>query len=344
MATGTRDITRLPNPAVVNAIHGRYYVDRDGRDAPYVSSHWADRSSKFDVEIGADGTIRRFNSIGMGLTASTHPLDIALAHVGWISHLARLPQRARIARLLPMAFRVVRKMGMHFSFNCFKDVCALELILRHLDPEARKRRLNVLMIGDGYGFFSSLIKTALPNARLVLVDIGKTLLFQSVNCQVVHPQAVHRGINEAWRGPEVDFVYCPTEDLEQIDIRFDLVTNVGSMQEMNPETVDRYFDFIRRHAGGRTLFYCCNREHKRLRGGEVSAMPRYAWSDRDRHLVDERCPWYGYQLMTYVSPRFGGVRLPRIKRYQPILHRLTEMAPAPAAGTTAARTADRVRA
>ncbi len=322
-----REITELPNPTLVAAIYGRYYLDPAGRDAPYVSSHWQDRSSKFDVDIDERGVVRRLNSVGMGLTASRRPLDIALAHICWMSYLIRLPQRAQIARLMPMAFRVVRRMDMHFSFNCFKDVCALELVLRHIDPHPPKGRLNILMIGDGYGFFSSLIKAVLPSSTLVLIDIGKTLLFQSVNCQAVHPQAVHRGIEEPWHGCDVDFVYCPTEDLGLVDIDFDLVTNVGSMQEMNNSTVARYFEFMRRHVSDRTLFYCCNREHKRLRGGEVSEMLRYPWSEGDQHLVDERCPWYDYQLMTYQSARLRGMRMPRIKRYQPILHRLTVMAP-----------------
>ncbi|MBI4347587.1 MAG: hypothetical protein HY553_12080 [Elusimicrobia bacterium] len=157
------------------------------------------------------------------------------------------------------------------------------------------------------------------------MDIGKTLLFQAVSCQRAHPGCVHAGVGDAGAS-EAAFVYCPAEDLDQIGGAFDLATNVGSMQEMNHATIARYFRFLRRHAGPEALFYCCNREHKRLLGGEVVEFTRYPWSPADRHLVDERCPWYGYQLLTRRSSRLFGLEVPRVKRYQPIRHRRLRMA------------------
>jgi hypothetical protein len=104
---------------------------------------------------------------------------------------------------------------------------------------------------------------------------------------------------------------CPTEELDKVAMSFDVVTNVGSMQEMNYATIERYFSFLRRRCKPGNLFYCCNRELKRLIGGEVIEFKKYPWWPADRHLVDEVCPWYRYQLLTRRSAKLLGIPIPR---------------------------------
>jgi SAM-dependent methyltransferase len=322
-------LSDLTNRELVKRLYQRYYIEgigSAGQGSQLLSSHWKDRSSKFDVLMEDDAALSLI-SVGMGLTMSTSPLQNFLGYVCALSYLAKLPQRMAIASLIPRSYRVVNAMGGTFSFNCFKDVCALEMILRHINLTGAGDRLNFLMIGDGYGFFSSLIKAIFPNSTLALVDIGKTLLFQAVYCQRVHPRHVHRGVwEEAVGTDDVDFVYCPTEELDKVAMTFDVVTNVGSMQEMNYATIERYFSFLRRRCKPGNLFYCCNRELKRLIGGEVIEFKKYPWWPADRHLVDEVCPWYQYQLLTRRSAKLLGLPIPRVKYYQPILHRLTVLA------------------
>lgn len=73
----------------------------------------------------------------------------------------------------------------------------------------------------------------------------------------------------------------------------DLALNVASFQEMNPPVIGEYFDDLRAAAAGRGLvFYCCNREEKRLPDGTVSRFAEYPWSGSDKILLDELCPWH----------------------------------------------------
>ena len=177
-----------------------------------------------------------------------------------------------------------------------------------------------------------MIKTLYPNATVALADLGKTLLFQSVYCQRAHPAARHERIagGDAARPPEPagQFLYCPTEHLEALrGLRVDLAVTIAAMQEMNAETVARYFQFLRGCLREDHLFYCCSRERKVLCGGEVSEFSRYPWDPADRHLVDEACPWYRYACSfrtQAAGPRVFGVRVPFVNFFGgPMRHRLS---------------------
>ena len=80
--------------------------------------------------------------------------------------------------------------------------------------------------------------------------------------------------------------------LDSLD--FDIAVNVASMQEMAPATVAAYFTFLRQRLRRANLFYCCNRESKRLAGGDLSEFARYPWRPDDSILVDGPCPWHQY--------------------------------------------------
>ena len=187
-----------------------------------------------------------------------------------------------------------------------------------------------MMIGDGYGFLSALIKAIFPKASIVLVDLGKTLLFQSYYCQKVYPGCTHLLPHMVFEKERVDFVYCPTERLNELErYRFDLAVNIASMQEMNLLTIQRYFDFLRRTLQKKNLFYCCNRESKTLPGGELVVFNKYPWHENDEYLVDEYCPWHDYffsPARTRLGLRIKGVRVPFVNYYDgKHIHRMARL-------------------
>jgi hypothetical protein len=102
-------------------------------------------------------------------------------------------------------------------------------------------------------------------------------------------------------------------------IPYDLVLNIVSMGEMDPEVVMGYFSVIRSMANKKKLyFYCCNRIEKLLPDGTITRFLDYPWSDKDQVEIDERCPWH----QEYYSARF-----PFYHKYDgPVQHRLALMA------------------
>jgi hypothetical protein len=218
-------------------------------------------------------------------------------------------------------------MGLDVTFTVFKQICNVELIERHLSHDLRSKGMRVLMIGDGIGGLSALFKAVFPGSTVVMVDIGKSLLYQAYYVQKAHPDAIHRLANEVTDLNGVDFVYCPAEDLDVLErFKFDLAVNSNSMQEMNSITIARYFTFLRKHLQPNNRFYCCNRERKVMVGGEVSEFFNYPWRDGDRFVVDGDCPCQRFVFGRHrseIGPTLFGFRIPLVNFYDgKIVHRL----------------------
>ncbi len=294
----------IPYPNIFNHIYSRYYVHEDERveQNKFISSHWQYKSRDFIVKKDGE-LIKNIYGIGFGEMEAKNIPKKLLVYLCHLSYFIRLQNKLEIIRLSKLAFKICKKMGFYFSFDVFKQVCSLALINQKLSPGMKERRLNFLMIGDGYGFLSSLVKTVYPNSTIVLIDMGKTLLFQSFYCQRVHPASSHRSVLEKDKfnlnsnDCNYDFIYCPTEYLQEVSkIKFDIAINIASMQEMNYDTISRYFSFMRTNLNKDNLFYCCNREFKKLVGGEMIKFDEYPWIKDDKFLIDGYCPWYKYRV------------------------------------------------
>lgn len=320
----------LVNQHLIRSIFEKYYLKEEHSQDEFVSSHWEFYSKKFKVRIDREGNILSLSGEGFGDMVSRDPVQKLLSYLCHLSYLIDVPNKLNSLRLMHTSFKICKSTGFYFSFDCFKQVCSLGLIMKYMSEEMKRKRLIFMVIGDGYGFLSSLIKSTFPDSTIVLVDIGKTLLFQAFYCQKAHPECIHSGIDEEYDLETTDFLYCPTEHLEKIEMfNYDVAINIASMQEMNFQTIERYFSFLRRNCNIDNLFYCCNRELKVLPGGEVVEFKKYPWDDNDKHLIDEYCPWYKYFLsllscQAQNGPRIFGIRIPFINYFDgPILHRLT---------------------
>ncbi|GAG14167.1 unnamed protein product, partial [marine sediment metagenome] len=122
-------------------------------------------------------------------------------------------------------------------------------------------RFDVLIIGDGYGFLSSLLKSLYPNSKITLIDIGKVLLFPAVNLQIIHPHCNHTFIDSTnLNTKNFDFLYVPAENIWNLNgVKYKLIITISAMQEMNYETINNYFRFMRLRATEDNLFYCSSR-------------------------------------------------------------------------------------
>jgi hypothetical protein len=322
----------LPNPQLIEYLIQTYYGESPALttnpDDESVSSYWKYHTAFFSIQKNQEGRIISLNSIALGdhrwLNIKMHILDqiCILFHLGFLKHRIRL-----IHRYLD-ASKICRKTGLDPTLGVFRHGCVADLIDTNIPENMRSRRLHFLMIGDGYGMLSAIIKKIFPNCTIFFVDIGRTLLFQAYYLQKAYPGLVHEFFSDNIDTAKVDFVYCPAENLGELaPFLFDIAINVASMQEMSEMTVARYFDFMRKHFREENFFYCCNSDFNQLNGGEISAFLKYPWKDNDSYLVDEICPWYQYffakgDLGNPLS--IGRFNIPLIKKFKhPHIHRLT---------------------
>ena len=292
-------IQDLPNPGLIHELHNNYYTnDTDIWESDHIASIWKYHASRFQVNIDDSNNLISFSGIGFGQYQWSRLKWRIRDYLSICYHLTVLNQRFRLLKLWRPTMRLCKTMGMNLTRDVFRQVCALELVKSHLPPRSDQKDLQILVIGDGLGILSALLKVIFPNSTIVMVDIGKTLLLQSYYVQKSHPKLTHSLVNSSNYVKSSDFVYCPAEYLELIsDFQFDIAVNIASMQEMNDATISRYFQFLRTTLKSDNLFYCCNREYTRMVHGEVSEFFLYPWEHKDKHLIDSKCPWMHYVFL-----------------------------------------------
>jgi hypothetical protein len=214
--------------------------------------------------------------------------------------------------------------------DVFRQASALNLLLRMAPVMRGETEFRVLVIGDGFGVLAALIKAIRPQARLTLVDIGKTLAIQSFFLGKTYPEVRHSLLESGSTPDNVDFLYVPAEQAQCLaGFRYEMAINIGSMQEMTPAVVSDYFNLFRECLVKDNRFYCCNRERKVLPGGEVLAIREYPWRPEDEILLDESSPWDRYFLgwtPTQRGPTIGEWRIPLVNSPDgEVIHRLAIM-------------------
>ena len=315
---------------IINYLYNEYYL-KDRTPPELVSSFWKYYQNQQKVQI-KDGKVEALIATpplgGLDIKSPVHRF------LSWLtigSYLWKLADKKGICSLVKTSLRVTKRMGLFFTYECFRQMCSLVLIRRHLK---KRKRINVIIIGDGYGFFSSLIKEIYPDSRILLVDLGWVLLFQTYYCAKAHPDAEHYLVTPSAKlvqnQLDYDFIYCPAENLNLVDsLSFDLAINTISMQEMNKETIEFYFNYLRQNMASQNLFYCCNREKKELPSGDGVEFLKYLWSENDVHLVDEYSPWHTHFVSLHTlknGPKLLNFRIPFINYFDgPHRHRLSKL-------------------
>lgn len=141
------------------------------------------------------------------------------------------------------------------------------VLARLLAIAGRRRRL--LEIGAGYGGLAHHLSRIGNPATYVIVDLPETLLFSASYLTLLNPQKKiylyePDSLPAALRPEHMascDFLLVPNYRVELLaDLRFDLVVNVASFQEMRRDQVEAYLDFVRAVCTG--TLYSWNQDHQ----------------------------------------------------------------------------------
>jgi hypothetical protein len=229
-----------------------------------------------------------------------------------------------------VAAEIAERQGRVYDKDLLRHALTLALLRRHLDLEDEADPIAV--IGDGFANMASLILACLPNSRLILVNLAKTLLIDMAFAFKALPGAGMALVRDAGEMGEA----MARSDIRVLAVGADsaqliasapvaLGINIQSMMEMDPPVTAAYFDVLRRCPRAQTALYCCNRVEKTLPDGTVTRFADYPWHPEDEVLVDGPSPW----------DRFGyHGRPPFYYRNQPIRHRLAWLRKnAPACGS-----------
>ncbi len=216
------------------------------------------------------------------------------------------------------------------TFNVFKSAVAFALLVDHW-TRYRLSPKTFAVIGDGYGFLGALIRRCLPDTRVYCVDLPKPLVFQARTHRSADPEVRMSVVLTTGPYDSADVMFVMPQAIERISDTLDCAINIASMQEMNTFSIRAYFKFLRERSAPQSRFYCVNRRHKVLPGGEVAAFADYPWQGDDEIFADGPCPYYthffGWPTLPD-GPRLWGRRVPLVNHFEGVhMHRLVRLTP-----------------
>ncbi len=269
--------------SVLDSLYDRYYRN-DASHSRATSSHWRDIGGA-TVHKAPQGWMARGYGFG---GAPERTISRAIKNAPRLFLAWSLFKRYALPREFQKAcIRLAQRLGVWLDYDFIRQALSLNKILNTLPIKSNKKGLfsargitRICVIGDGYGFCSSLLKEIDPDLSIVTVNLGRILFFDVLSIARVHPAS------------SADFFFVEAEQTPLIEgMSIDLFINIASMQEMNPSTVADYFRLMRTSSAHPTYFYCCNRLEKILPDGTVVTFSEYPWEE-SAILFDELCPWY----------------------------------------------------
>ena len=186
------------------------------------------------------------------------------------------------------------------TLDMVRQTLGLAVIKDNLDVKGLEG-IN-LVIGDGYGVMTSLLKLSYSETKIVTVNLTTPLLMDLVYARKAIPSlriALPRNqveMMDALNQNDIDVIAIQADNSKLIaEANVGLAVALHSMQEMTNSVIKSYFDLLRGNKNDRTAFYCSNRIHKQLYDGEEIKFFDFPWSPNDTVLFDEVCRWDNFE-------------------------------------------------
>ena len=254
--------------SILKDLYNRYFT-RFSEHSGVTSSHWRtvgwqkvnEKDDKWQTLGCGFGSIKPANLINK---IKFLPQKFLLSHLLEKNHCSDyLVKKGKLAALMS---------GRLFDFDCVKQVLSLHLIVKLLNSKAYLSHCGiktVCVIGDGYGYFSSLIKLVDPDVKVISINLGRTLFFDvlySMKCfPEIHPILLSEEENKYELVSNNQLIFIEAENYGFLKgLPIDLFVNIASMQEMDPGVIENYFRYMRSSSQSPCYFYCCNRLEKKL--------------------------------------------------------------------------------
>ena len=306
-----------------------YLANQALKEDPGESSHWKKFHSNFSFKEGDSG----FKGI-QGFGGNSIP------YVGlrkWVHRVLQKPYRiigsgfTSFEQIDRSANIITSKQNRAYDLDVLRQSITLSFLKNHC-PTLLNGHSTIWVIGDGFASMTTLLLANKFTKKVILINLTKTLLVDLFYLRLWLGEKKFDKVVKLYSSSTED-EYPPnldsSEEFEVIAIQAsdykllenlnaDMVINIASMQEMNPEYTANYFSEIRKASlKNEVYFYCCNREEKILPDGTISKFLDYPWKSNDQLVVDKLCPWH---------QKYYVFSIPLYKNYDgPTRHRLAKM-------------------
>lgn len=226
------------------------------------------------------------------------------------------------ANILNLGKKITEERKIIFEYDHVKQLLCCDVMNK---LELFSNCKMICIIGDGYGYVTTLTKRMFPEKTVICVNLGKMLIFDVICCELNFDS--HNSSNTAYLARESGDIedsnnggiyFLEAENCHLLrGLPISLFINICSMQEMDMDVIKDYFS-IMRSSSVESYFYSCNRVEKKFKDGSCISFNEYPWSENDKILIDEICPWIQKRPMS---------RYPFSKKFQPHKHRAVKLKP-----------------
>ena len=188
------------------------------------------------------------------------------------------------------------------TYNAYKSI--FDEINRYVDAdtithiftfEKLKEYVNpksICVIGDGkingiLGAHLTFPKAKIYSVNLAEVLINDNLILEKTNIDLKKSVTLVEDLN-IYSQNNVLFLIPSNNKKFLLNRNIELFINIASFQEMTTNEIKEYFEIIKNN---KSKLYCCNREYKKLPGGEELYFKKYPFSN-SKKIFWEDCPWY----------------------------------------------------
>lgn len=240
------------------------------------------------------------------------PIALQLNHM--------LKKYSNDANILDLAKKITKERKIIFTYDHVKELLCCDVM------QQLKLFSNIGMIciiGDGYGYVTTLIKRLYPRKAVICVNLEKMLIFDVIgfehnfdscnNSNRVYLVKKSGDIQDSNNGC-IYFLEAENCNLLR-GLPISLFINICSMQEMEMDVINNYIS-IMRSSSAESYFYCNNRVEKKFKDGSCISFDKYPWSKNDKILLDEICPWIQKKPIS---------QFPFYKYFQPHQHRAVKL-------------------
>ena len=195
---------------------------------------------------------------------------------------------------------VFDKVNRYIDSDTIRHIFTFEMLKEYVNPK------SVCIIGDGKinGILGA--RLTFPLAKIYSVNLSETLINDNIildktDIDLKESVTLVEDVNNYSKDSIMTLIPSSKKTF-LTNKKIELFINMATFQEIPNYETNEYFEIIKNN---KSKLYCCNREYKKLPGGEELYFEKYPFSN-SKKIFWENCPWH---------QKFYSLRPPFIHKY-----------------------------
>lgn len=205
---------------------------------------------------------------------------------------------------------VFDEINRYIDNDTIRHIFTFEKLKEYVNPQ------SICIIGDGkingiLGAHLTFPEAKIYSVNLAEVLINDNLILEKTNIYLKKSVMLVEDLNIVSQNKMLYIIPSHNKKF-LINKKIELFVNIASFQEMTNNEINEYFEIIK---SNKAKLYCCNREYKKLPGGEELYFNKYPFLN-SKKIFWENCPW---------QKKFYSLKPPFIHKYDGnIIHCLVD--------------------